>query len=207
MADEEQQCIFCHIATGKIPAKKVYEDDKVTAVLDINPSAPGHILVIPKEHVAIMPQMSEDLVAYLGMIAKQLSHALIRALKIEGTSIFVANGVAAGQRAPHFLLHVIPRSPNDNIALQPPVVKLDQKTTDAIYDKLLPAVSKQFGKEPPKRAEKPKVEEKKEEKKSRESVDSRELENAKRSSSENPQKKEAPKAGLDKITEFLAGGK
>jgi len=191
MADEEQQCIFCHIATGKIPAKKVYEDDKVTAVLDINPSSPGHILVIPKEHVAIMPQMSEDLVAYLGMIAKQLSHALIRALKVEGTSIFVANGVAAGQRAPHFLLHVIPRRPDDNIALQPPIVKLDQKTTDAIYDKLLPAVSKQFGKEPPKKTEKPKVEEKREEK----------------TEEPKPQKKEAPKAGLDKIAEFLAGGK
>jgi len=149
MAEEEvQQCVFCHIATGKIPAKKVYEDDKVAAVLDINPGAPGHLLVMPKEHVAIMPQMSEDLVAYIAMIAKQLSHALIRALKVDGTSIFVANGVAAGQRAPHFLLHVIPRSKNDGIALQLSVVKIDEKSLKDVFDKLSPAVAKQFGVEP-----------------------------------------------------------
>ncbi len=187
--DEQQQCIFCHIASGKIPAKKVYEDDKVTAVLDINPGASGHVLVIPKDHVAIMPQMSDDLVAHLGMVAKQLSHSIIRALKVEGTSIFVANGVAAGQRAPHFLLHVIPRSPNDNIALQPPTIKIDQKTSDAVFDKLSAAVAKQFGREPVK-VERP---EKKEEK-------------PKEVPKEAP--KEAPKKSkLDAITEFLAGGK
>ncbi len=159
MAEEEQQCVFCHIASGKIPAKKVYDDDKVAAVLDINPATPGHILLVPKNHVAIMPQMSDDLIAHIGMIAKQLSHAVIRALKVDGTSVFIANGVAAGQRAPHFLLHIIPRSQNDNVGLQLPVVKIDQKTSDAVFEKLGAAVAKQFGverktkhapKEPPK---------------------------------------------------------
>ena len=194
MADEEQQCVFCHIATGKIPAKKVYEDDKVAAVLDINPGASGHLLVIPKEHAAIMPQMNDDLVAHLGMVGKQLSHALVRALKVEGTSIFVANGVAAGQRAPHFLLHVIPRSPDDNIALQPPVVKIDQKTSDAVFDKLAAAVGKQFGKEPPRKLEA--KTEKKEEKQ-------KEAKPSTKEEKKEPQKK----AKLDEITEFLAGGK
>jgi histidine triad (HIT) family protein len=187
--EEQQQCIFCHIASGKIPAKKVYSDDKVVAVLDINPGAPGHILLMPKEHATIMPQMSEDLVAHIGMVAKQLSHAVIRALKVEGTSIFVANGVAAGQRAPHFLLHVIPRKPDDGIALQPPIIKIDQKTSDAVFDKLAASVAKQFGKEAPKpRAETPKAPEKEDKPKE--------------------EKKEAPKKSkLDEIAEFLAGGK
>jgi histidine triad (HIT) family protein len=193
MADEEQQCIFCHIASGKIPAKKVYEDDKVTAVLDINPGASGHILVVPKEHIAIMPQMNDDLVAHVGMVAKQLSHAVIRALKIEGTSIFVANGVAAGQRAPHFLLHVIPRTPNDNIALQPPTINVNQKTSDSVFDKLAAAVAKQFGKETPK----PRVEMKAESKAPDEKKEPLKEE-----------KKEAPKKSkLDDIAEFLTGGK
>jgi histidine triad (HIT) family protein len=182
MADEEQQCVFCHIASGKIPAKKVYEDDKVAAVLDINPAAPGHILVVPKNHVAIMPQMAEDLVVHLGMIAKQLSHALIRALKVDGTSVFVANGVAAGQRAPHFLLHVIPRGKDDEIGLQPPVVKIDEKVASQVYDKLVKSVSKQFGKEPPI----PKIEMKKEEK-----------------MPEKKDEKPASKSKLDELTEFL----
>lgn len=186
MADEEQQCVFCHIASGKIPAKKVYEDDRVAGVLDINPAAPGHILLIPKNHVAIMPQMSDELVAHIGMVSKQLSHALIRALKAEGTSVFVANGVAAGQRAPHFLLHVIPRSQNDNIGLQLPVVKIDQKTSDAVFEKLNVAIAKQFGAEP-----KPKAV-------SREAL--------KAEAKEQP--KEKPKPGdLDEIAKFLTGGK
>ncbi|MEM3154859.1 MAG: HIT family protein [Candidatus Woesearchaeota archaeon] len=183
--EEQQQCVFCHIASGKIPAKKVYDDDKVAAVLDINPAASGHILLVPKRHVAIMPQMSDDLVSHLGMVAKQLSHALIRALKVEGTSIFVANGVAAGQRAPHFLLHVIPRKQDDNIALQPPIIKIDQKTSDVVYEKLADAVARQFGREPPKvKLEKP---EKKELEKEAE--------------------KPSSKSNLDELTEFLAGGK
>ncbi len=197
MADEEgQQCVFCHIASGKIPTKKVYEDDKVAAVLDINPAAPGHILVVPKEHVAIMPQMSEELVAYIGMIAKQLSHAVIRALKVDGTSVFVANGVAAGQRAPHFLLHVIPRSPNDNVGLQFSPVKIDEKTMKDVFDKLSISVAKQFGIEPRKLApeeqkkpEKPKEEPKQEEAKPE---------------IEEPKKKVSK---LDEITKFLTGGK
>lgn len=188
---DEQQCVFCHIASGKIPAKKVYEDDKVTAVLDINPGTSGHVLVIPKQHAAIMPQMSDDLIAHLGMVSKQLSQALIRALKVEGTSVFVANGVAAGQRAPHFLLHVIPRKADDEVALQPAVVKIDQKTAEAVFDKLAAAVAKQFGKEAPK----PRVE-KKEEKKEEPKVEKK----------EQPVEKPS-KSKLDDITNFLAGGK
>ncbi len=161
MNGEQQQCVFCHIASGKIPAKKVYEDAKVTAVLDINPASPGHILVIPKEHVAVMPQMSDELVGYLGMISKQLSHALIRALKVEGTSVFVANGVAAGQRAPHFLLHIIPRSPDDGVALQPMPGKFDEKTLGEVSAKLAAAVGKQFGVEIKLPKEKPVVKEEK----------------------------------------------
>lgn len=161
MNGEQQQCVFCHIASGKIPAKKVYEDAKVTAVLDINPACPGHILVIPKEHVAVMPQMSEELVGFLGMISKQLSHALIRALKVEGTSVFVANGVAAGQRAPHFLLHIIPRSSDDGVALQLTPGKFDEKALGEISAKLAVAVGKQFGVEVKLSKEKPVVKEEK----------------------------------------------
>jgi histidine triad (HIT) family protein len=189
MANEEQQCVFCHIASGKIPAKKVYEDDKLVAVLDINPATSGHVLVVPKEHVSIMPQMSEELVAHIGMVSKQLSHSLIRALKIDGTSIFVANGVAAGQRAPHFLLHVIPRKPEDGIALQPKAVKMDEKSMRELSNKLAVSVAKQFGIE----AKPPVAPEKKIEKEERR---------------EEPKPAPKPAKGkLDEIAEFLTGGK
>ena len=199
MAEEEQQCVFCHIASGKIPAKKVYDDDKVAAVLDINPATPGHILLVPKNHVAIMPQMSDDLIAHIGMIAKQLSHAVIRALKVDGTSVFIANGVAAGQRAPHFLLHIIPRSQNDNVGLQLPVVKIDQKTSDAVFEKLGAAVAKQFGIEPklklaPKEPPKPEAKGQPESKAPQKEVPK-------------PEAGQPKPDNLDEIAKFLTGGK
>ena len=141
----EEQCIFCHIAKGDVPAKKVYEDDKVVAILDINPAKPGHILLITKEHAQIMPQLSDEVIAHVGMIAKQLSHALIRGLTVEGTSIFIANGMAAGQRAPHFMLHVIPREVDDGLQLQLSPVKIPAEVMKQVYDRLSGPIAKQFG--------------------------------------------------------------
>lgn len=137
-AAAKQQCIFCHIVTGRVASKKVYEDDKVMAVLDINPANPGHILLITKEHYVVMPQIPDDVVAHIGMVAKALSHALLRALKAQGTTIFVANGVTAGQRAQHFMLHIIPRIEGDGIGID----YQEHSISDADYKKILDALRK-----------------------------------------------------------------
>lgn len=113
---QRSQCIFCHIKTGKIPSKKVYEDDHVFAILDINPAAPGHVLLMPKDHYMILPQIPEEVVKHLFTTAKKISHALLRGLTAQGTNVFVANGYAAGQKAQHFILHVIPRKENDGLS-------------------------------------------------------------------------------------------
>jgi len=115
LAALQQQCIFCHITQGKVASRKIYEDDKVMAVLDINPANPGHILLITKTHYFVMPQMPDDETEYVGKIAKGLSHAVIKGLKAEGTTIFVANGAVSGQRAQHFMLHIIPRMEGDKV--------------------------------------------------------------------------------------------
>ncbi|MBI2662233.1 HIT domain-containing protein [Candidatus Woesearchaeota archaeon] len=112
---QKQQCIFCQIISRKIPTKKIFEDEKCLAILDINPAAKGHLLLIPKEHYAIMPQVPEELLNHLTTISKKLSQILLRALKVSGTNIFIANGPAAGQRAQHFLVHIIPRKELDKI--------------------------------------------------------------------------------------------
>ncbi|HLC88842.1 MAG TPA: HIT family protein, partial [Candidatus Nanoarchaeia archaeon] len=114
---QKQQCIFCQIISGKVPAKKVYEDDQCIAILDINPAAKGHLLLLPKEHYAIMPQIPEPILAHLSVVSKHLSQLLLKSLKVDGTTIFVANGLAAGQKAQHFMIHIIPRKEDDN-ALQ-----------------------------------------------------------------------------------------
>jgi len=117
---QKKQCIFCQIVDGKVASKKIYEDDICLAILDINPANPGHILLMTKEHYQIMPMIPDDELAHLLMVSKALSHAMLKALKAEGTDIFIANGTAAGQRAQHFMLHVIPRKKGDKVPLDIP---------------------------------------------------------------------------------------
>ncbi len=117
---QKKQCIFCQIVSGKVQSKKVYEDEGVIAILDINPANPGHILIMPKEHYSIMPQIPDDEAGYIFMVVKALSNASLRALEVQGSNVIVANGVAAGQRAQHFMVHLIPRKENDNINFQIP---------------------------------------------------------------------------------------
>jgi len=117
---QKKQCIFCQIVSGKVQSKKVYEDEEVIAILDVNPANPGHILIMPKEHYSIMPQIPDDEIGHIFSVAKALSNTSLRALEVQGSNILVANGVAAGQRAQHFMVHLIPRKENDNLGFQIP---------------------------------------------------------------------------------------
>ena len=118
-SDPSENCVFCHIVKGKIPAKKVYEDDVVLALLDIYPAAQGHVIVLPKRHAQILPQLNDTELAHLGITAKVLSQAIIKSFDCKGTSLIIQNGAAAGQRAPHVILHIIPRVDGDGIFLNP----------------------------------------------------------------------------------------
>ena len=129
---QKQNCIFCRIGSGEIPAKKIYDDEDSIAVLDINPAAKGHILLLPKEHYSVMPQLPAPLTEHLFMVAKGLSQALLKGLQAKGTTIFVANGVAAGQRAPHFMIHLIPRSHEDSVSISIPEKSFPKKDLDAV---------------------------------------------------------------------------
>lgn len=112
---QKQNCIFCHIAAGRVQSKIVYEDPRTIAVLDINPASLGHILILPKDHYVIMPQAPDEEIVHLFGVAKKLSEVVLKSLKAKGTTIFVANGSYAGQKAPHFMIHVIPRKEGDGL--------------------------------------------------------------------------------------------
>ena len=114
---QKEQCIFCHIIKGDVQSRKVYEDEVCLAILDITPANPGHLLLLPKEHYAIMPQITDDILSHLSKITKDLSAICLKAFKAEGTNIFIANGLAAGQKAQHFMVHIIPRMDNDGLKL------------------------------------------------------------------------------------------
>lgn len=142
---QKKQCIFCQISSNKVKSKKVYEDEKVFAVLDINPASKGHLLVLPKEHYAILPQVPDEEIKHLGIVAKHLSQAVLRGLKAQGTTIFIANGTAAGQRAQHFMVHIIPREEHDNIGIVLPQKKTKESDISSVRESIQAKLNEQLG--------------------------------------------------------------
>jgi len=156
---QKKQCIFCHIVEGKVQSKKVYEDDRCIAILDINPSNPGHVLLLPKEHYSIMPQLSEEEIAHLFMVAKTISNAALRSLGVQGTNIIVQNGIAAGQKAQHFMIHIIPRKEEDGINFALPQRKIPETELETIRKKLEAKLGAVEEATVPKAQTKPKIQE------------------------------------------------
>ena len=109
-------CIFCKIIGGEIPSERVYEDDGVVALLDIRPLAPGHTLVVPREHCADLLSASADAVAAVVAAAPRVARAVLAAVGGEGFNFFQFNGACAGQEVFHLHFHIIPRRPGDGVA-------------------------------------------------------------------------------------------
>jgi histidine triad (HIT) family protein len=112
-------CIICQLVNEEIEVTKVYEDDLVVAVMDIQPINPGHLFISPKKHIEFMSELGEELGAHLFKIAMKLADALQKSeLKCEGVNLFLADGEVAGQEIPHVHLHVIPRIRGDGFSLR-----------------------------------------------------------------------------------------
>jgi histidine triad (HIT) family protein len=116
---QKKNCIFCKIISKEIPSNEIYSDDKVMIILDINPANEGHCIIIPKQHYQILPQLSDSLIEHMSILAKRTSKALLRSLGVKGTTIFIANGAIAGQKSPHYMMHVIPRKDRDMLFMIP----------------------------------------------------------------------------------------
>src|SRR3989344_8531923 len=128
-----QECLFCSIIDKKIDSYVIYEDDYVIAVLDINPANKGHVLVMPKEHIAFSTQMED--VGKLFNAANKIAGKVYDVFKT-GCNIFVANGAEAGQRLNHLVVHVIPRFQNDRINFIWQGKKLEEKELKEIANKM-----------------------------------------------------------------------
>ena len=102
-----ENCIFCMIANGEIPSTKVYEDEYVYAFRDINPQAPTHILVIPKEHIASVGEINEENSA----LAAKCLEAVAKIAKQEkldnGFRVISNCGADAGQTVFHQHFHIL----------------------------------------------------------------------------------------------------
>lgn len=101
--------IFAKIIAGEIPCHRVYEDDRVLAFLDINPVSPGHTLVIPKEAVATVDQMSDESAAAIGRALPRIARAVLKATGTREFNILQNNGAGAHQAVFHVHFHIIPK--------------------------------------------------------------------------------------------------
>ncbi len=99
-------CLFCKIAAGEIPAKKLYEDDRVVAFHDLNPQAPVHLLVIPKEHIESTAAIDDSHAALLGHLWTKIP-VIARALGASEFRVVVNSGASAGQSVFHLHFHLL----------------------------------------------------------------------------------------------------
>lgn len=105
-------CIFCKIIAGEIPAEKIYEDEHTYAFLDINPNNFGHTLVLPKQHFENIFDLPADTLQHMQITAQKVAKAL-KKFGAEGVNIISNNERAAGQLVFHAHTHVIPRYTDD----------------------------------------------------------------------------------------------
>jgi len=108
-------CIFCRIANGEIPSATLYEDDEYRVILDLNPAAKGHALVLPKKHFDNAEGMSARRLGRAMYIGAAVGKAAKEAFGYDGFNLIQNNGTAAGQSVFHFHLHVIPRREGDGV--------------------------------------------------------------------------------------------
>ena len=121
----DTSCIFCKIIAGAIPCRKLHEDDRTLAFLDIGPLSRGHCLIIPKTHVVTLDQLDEDHAAAIGTLAPRLGRAVQQAVNCPGWNLLQNNGKTAGQVVMHVHFHIIPRTEGDPLGFRWPAGKLD----------------------------------------------------------------------------------
>jgi histidine triad (HIT) family protein len=107
-------CIFCDILSGIAPTNFVYQDGICAALMDIHPVNPGHVLVVPRTHAALLSELDNESVGHILQVAQHVDIALrASGIKCEGVNLFLADGRTAGQEVMHVHLHVIPRFHGD----------------------------------------------------------------------------------------------
>lgn len=100
-----ENCIFCKIACGEIPSDKVYEDEKVLAFRDIEPQAPVHVLLIPKQHFTSILDTDAETFAYMQSIVKKIAPML--GIDEKGFRVVINTGEDGQQSVKHLHMHIL----------------------------------------------------------------------------------------------------
>ena len=136
------ECLFCRIVSGELPATIVYEDDNSVAFLDHRPLFPGHTLLVPREHVETLGDLSVKIVGPYFEAAQLLARAVESAMDAEGT--FVAMNNRVSQSVPHLHVHVVPRRRKDGLKgfFWPRTKYKDEAEMKAVQTKIAAALKK-----------------------------------------------------------------
>jgi histidine triad (HIT) family protein len=109
-------CVFCKIASGEFSSHKIYEDEKVLAILDLSQATKGHTLVMPKKHYENIFDLDEETSKHLFNVVRIISKHYNEIDKnIVGINLLNNNGSAAGQTVMHYHMHILPRYENDDL--------------------------------------------------------------------------------------------
>lgn len=106
--EERSDCIFCRIADGKMKSNILYQDDEIVAFPDINPLAPVHILIVPREHIASLVEMSAEDALIIGGMAKVANQlAKSKGIAENGYRLVINCGREGGQGVAHLHMHLL----------------------------------------------------------------------------------------------------
>ena len=130
--NHDENCIFCKIVAGEIPANKIYEDEANIAFLSIGPVNPGHTVVIPKDHFENIYGLPDETLCRLMITVKKVALAVKNGLDADGVNIGMNNEETAGQEIPHAHIHVIPRKYDDGLIYWPPKAYLPGEAEEVI---------------------------------------------------------------------------
>jgi histidine triad (HIT) family protein len=136
----DPNCIFCKIVAGQIPSAKVLETDSAVAFLDINPVAPGHVLLVPKEHSANLVDTSPAVLSTVVADLPRLARAVLAATGATALNVVQNNGREAGQVVNHIHFHLIPRKPSDAFRVHWPQGKYEGNALEEMRSRIASAV-------------------------------------------------------------------
>jgi histidine triad (HIT) family protein len=113
----DESCIFCQILAGRAPCYPVHETPHTMTFLDTFPAAPGHCLIVTKDHYQdILAATAQD-IGRVGEVSTLIARAVKQELECDGVGIFQLNGAAAGQTVFHYHMHVIPRNHGEELRI------------------------------------------------------------------------------------------
>jgi histidine triad (HIT) family protein len=113
----DEECIFCGIVDGQIPAQIVDQDERTVAFMDISPATRGHALVVPRRHSRDLLEVGPDDLAAAALAAQRLAQRMCDRLRADGVNLLNSNGRAGWQTVFHFHIQVIPRYQGDPLRL------------------------------------------------------------------------------------------